>query len=85
MLIATMVGLLMTGCAQKTNDGANEKANDTKVAAEEKTGTHKIVDHAGRELEVPDKIEKIVIDQYFLLTWPTMKARLLTLLVTLVP
>ena len=32
MLIATMIGLLMTGCAQKTNDGANEKANDTKVA-----------------------------------------------------
>ena len=63
MLIATMVGLLMTGCAQKTNDGANEKVNDTKVAAEEKTGSHKIVDHAGREIEVPDKIEKIVIDQ----------------------
>lgn len=62
--MASMLGLILTGCANKTEDKANNATkNETKIAAEEKTGTHKITDHAGRELEIPDKIDRVVIDQ----------------------
>lgn len=62
--MASMLGLILTGCANKTEDKANNSTKEeTKVAAEEKTGTHKITDHAGRELEIPDKIDRVVIDQ----------------------
>ena len=63
ILMASMLGLILTGCANKTDEANNSTKEETKVATEEKTGTHKITDHAGRELEVPDKIERVVIDQ----------------------
>ncbi|WP_062551388.1 ABC transporter substrate-binding protein [Peptoniphilus phoceensis] len=63
IIMASMLGLILTGCANKTEDELNNSTKEETKVAEEKTGTHKITDHAGRELEIPDKIDRVVIDQ----------------------
>lgn len=46
--------------AEETTDGASdEPAEDTS----NESGTHTVVDHGGNEVEVPDKITRVVIDQ----------------------
>lgn len=71
--------LLLTACASNTNNNtaaqsvaettseesvtaAEENETETK-AGNEQPGTHMVVDHGGNQVEVPDKIERIVIDQ----------------------
>ena len=49
-------------------ESAAENTGDTDASAEETSaaqedGTHTVVDHAGNEIEVPNKITKVVIDQ----------------------
>ena len=56
-----------TEAAEETTEAA--AAETTEVTAEEstedadETGTHTVVDHAGNEVEVPNKIIRVVIDQ----------------------
>ncbi|WP_313185454.1 ABC transporter substrate-binding protein [Lacrimispora sp.] len=77
LLLASM--LLLTACVSNNNkDTAASSVVETTseeaiTAAEEDetdskadsglSGTHMVVDHAGNRVEVPDKIERIVIDQ----------------------
>lgn len=77
LLLASM--LLLTACVSNNNkDTAASSVVETTseeaiTAAEENetdskadsglSGTHMVVDHAGNRVEVPDKIERIVIDQ----------------------
>lgn len=64
-LVFTMIGGILGGCskAEEKNAGAKNVSTEEKVATKDETGSHKVVDHAGHEVEVPNKIEKIVIDQ----------------------
>ncbi len=75
LLLASI--LLLTACASNNNKNtaASSVADTTSVAettSEETTdsqadnqlsGTHTVVDHGGNHVEVPNKIERIVIDQ----------------------
>ncbi len=46
------------------NSGGSGEA--VSVAAEnEAEGTHKVIDHAGREVEVPNKIERVVVGSFY--------------------
>lgn len=65
LLVFTMIGGILGGCskAEEKNAGAKNVSTEEKVATKDETGSHKVVDHAGHEVEVPNKIEKIVIDQ----------------------
>ncbi len=44
--------------AQSESDTASEE-----TASEASEGTHTVIDHAGREVEVPDNVTRVVIDQ----------------------
>ncbi|WP_313583831.1 ABC transporter substrate-binding protein [Lacrimispora sp.] len=77
LLLASM--LLLTACVSNNNKDTAassevETTSEEAVTAAEKnetdskadsglSGTHMVVDHAGNRVEVPDKIERIVIDQ----------------------
>ena len=65
LLVFTMIGGILGGCskAEEKNAGAKNVSTEEKVATKDETGSHKVVDHAGHEVEVPNKIERIVIDQ----------------------
>lgn len=67
LVFIMMVGIL-GGCSKKEdeatkNSGINNVSSEEKVATKDEAGSHIVVDHAGHEVEVPNKIEKIVIDQ----------------------
>lgn len=77
LLLASM--FLLTACASNNNKNtapsseaeitseaattAGEKNEIDSQADSEQSGTHIVVDHAGNRVEVPNKIERIVIDQ----------------------
>ncbi len=77
LLLVSM--FLLTACASNNNKNtaasseveitseeattAGEKNEIDYKANSEKSGTHIVVDHAGNRVEVPNKIERIVIDQ----------------------
>lgn len=65
LLVFTMIGGILGGCskAEEKNAGAKNVSTEEKVATKDEAGSHKVTDHAGHEVEVPNKIEKIVIDQ----------------------
>ncbi len=68
LLVFTMMAGILGGCGKKEdeatkNSGAKNAATEEKVADVDEAGSHIVVDHAGHEVEVPNKIEKIVIDQ----------------------
>ena len=76
LLLASM--LLLTACAsnnketsasstveaakEETTTAAEENKSDSK-ADDQLSGTHIVVDHGGNRVEVPNKIDRIVIDQ----------------------
>ena len=66
-LVFTIIGGILGGCAKKDaaekNAGAKNVSTEEKVATKNEAGSHIVTDHAGHEVEVPNKIEKIVIDQ----------------------
>lgn len=66
-LVFTMIGGILGGCAKKDatekNAEAKNVSTEEKVATKDEAGSHIVTDHAGHEVEVPNKIEKIVIDQ----------------------
>lgn len=66
-LVFTMIGGILGGCSKKDapekNAGAKNVSTEEKVATKNEAGSHIVTDHAGHEVEVPNKIEKIVIDQ----------------------
>lgn len=66
-LVFTIIGGILGGCAKKDatekNAGAKNVSTEEKVATKDEAGSHIVTDHAGHEVEVPNKIEKIVIDQ----------------------
>lgn len=66
-LVFTMIGGILGGCSKKDapekNAGAKNVSSEEKVARKNEAGSHIVTDHAGHEVEVPNKIEKIVIDQ----------------------
>lgn len=54
----------MTACGNKKTEQKSENKNATQTEKkEEKKKTRTITDHAGNKVEVPEKIERIVIDQ----------------------
>ena len=66
-LVFTMIVGILGGCSKKDapekNAGAKNVSSEEKVATKDEAGSHIVTDHAGHEVEVPNKIEKIVIDQ----------------------
>ena len=66
-LVFTIIGGILGGCGKKDatekNAEAKNVSTEEKVATKNEAGSHKVTDHAGHEVEVPNKIEKIVIDQ----------------------
>ena len=68
LLVFIMMAGILGGCGKKEdseekNAGTNNVSTEEKVATKDEAGSHIVVDHAGHEVEVPNKIEKIVIDQ----------------------
>lgn len=68
LLVFIMMAGILGGCSKKEdeatkNSGINNVSSEEKVATKDEAGSHIVVDHAGHEVEVPNKIEKIVIDQ----------------------
>lgn len=68
LLVFIMMAGILGGCGKKEdseekNAGTNNVSTEEKVATKDDAGSHIVTDHAGHEVEVPNKIEKIVIDQ----------------------
>ena len=68
LLVFIMMAGILVGCGKKEdseekNAGTNNVSTEEKVATKDEAGSHIVTDHAGHEVEVPNKIEKIVIDQ----------------------
>lgn len=68
LLVFIMMAGILGGCSKKEdeatkNSGTKNVSSEEKVATKDEAGSHIVVDHAGHEVEVPNKIEKIVIDQ----------------------
>lgn len=68
LLVFIVFAGILGGCSKKEdeatkNSGTNNVSTEEKVATKDEAGSHIVVDHAGHEVEVPNKIEKIVIDQ----------------------
>lgn len=67
LLVFTLFAGILGGCGKKDatekNAGAKNVSSEEKVARKNEAGSHIVTDHAGHEVEVPNKIEKIVIDQ----------------------
>lgn len=68
LLVFIMMAGILGGCGKKEdseekNAGTNNVSTEEKVATKDEAGSHIVTDHAGHEVEVPNKIEKIVIDQ----------------------
>lgn len=67
LLVFTLFAGILGGCGKKDatekNAEAKNVSTEEKVATKDETGSHIVTDHAGHEVEVPNKIEKIVIDQ----------------------
>ena len=60
---AVALGIVMTigaaGCGNSASDNANEETANT--TGSEQSGTRTIVDHTGTEVEIPEKLDRIVI------------------------
>ena len=68
LLVFIVFAGILGGCGKKEdieekNAGTNNVSTEEKVADVDEAGSHIVTDHAGHEVEVPNKIEKIVIDQ----------------------
>lgn len=67
LLVFTLFAGILGGCSKKETPEKNAEAKNVsteeKVATKDEAGSHIVTDHAGHEVEVPNKIEKIVIDQ----------------------
>lgn len=68
LLVFILFAGILGGCGKKEdseekNAGTNNVSTEEKVADVDESGSHIVTDHAGHEVEVPNKIEKIVIDQ----------------------
>lgn len=63
--------LLLGACGKADSTDTAENAGNTEspgeaaetASGEEQSGTHIVVDHAGNQVEVPDQIDRVVIDQ----------------------
>ena len=68
LLVFIMMAGILGGCGKKEdseekNTGTNNVSTEEKGATKDEDGSHIVTHHAGHEVEVPNKIEKIVIDQ----------------------
>lgn len=72
LLVAAMTASLFIGCGSTASETESEDAASTETTTEEvtetetstdSTGTHTVVDHGGNEVEVPNEITRVVIDQ----------------------
>lgn len=72
LLVAAMTTSLFLGCGSTASETESEDAASTETTTEEvtetetstdSTGTHTVVDHGGNEVEVPNEITRVVIDQ----------------------
>ena len=67
LLVFTLFAGILGGCGKKDatekNAEAKNVSTEEKIATKDEAGSHVVTDHAGHEVEVPNKIEKIVIDQ----------------------
>jgi iron complex transport system substrate-binding protein len=63
LALSMCAGLFACAKLAANTGAANEPAAELKV--EEKSGTHIVVDHGGNQVEVPNKIERIVVTDIF--------------------
>lgn len=71
LLVAAMTTSLFIGCGSTASETESEAAVSTETTEEvtetetstDSTGTHTVVDHGGNEVEVPNEITRVVIDQ----------------------
>ena len=72
---AVSAAVMLTACGASTavsssaaseeavSEAVSEAATSEEAAEAEDTGTHTVIDHAGNEVEVPNHITRVVIDQ----------------------
>lgn len=72
LLVVAMTTSLFIGCGNTASETESEATASTEATTEEvtgteastdSTGTHTVVDHGGNEVEVPNEITRVVIDQ----------------------
>lgn len=64
LLAGCLATPILAGCANNENASSNVSASETADTQEvDPNGTHTVVDHAGNTVEVPNTINKVVIDQ----------------------
>lgn len=69
LLITCTTISLFAGCGSTPSTGSTEKTTSVNsesvnfAPTEDMVGTHTVVDHGGNNVEVPDKITRVVIDQ----------------------
>ena len=64
LLAGCLATPILAGCANNENASSNVSASETSDTQEvDPNGTHTVVDHAGNTVEVPNTINKVVIDQ----------------------
>ncbi len=66
MVLALAMCLTLFACAKPTTTATAENTvSETKTEEAKKSDTHLIVDHGGNQVEVPNKIERIVVSDIF--------------------
>ena len=82
---------VLAACGSSSSNTASSVASSavsseatSSAASMDETGTHTVVDHGGNEVEVPNKVTRVVIDQIPILspTWLILRAVLPTSWVT---
>ena len=56
---------VLTACGGSGNAASSAVSSEAtfSAASMDETGTHTVVDHGGNEVEVPNKVTRVVIDQ----------------------
>ena len=69
LVMSMCIGLFACTTTSTTQNATNETSVEATAAEEntenESAGTHKVIDHGGNEVQVPNKIERIVVTDIF--------------------
>lgn len=63
LLVSLTIAFSLTACTTKPVSQNKEVQQQETPVAKAETGTHTVIDYLGNKVEVPNKIERIVIDQ----------------------
>ena len=56
-------GNAASSAAASESASVSSEAEISSAASADETGTHTVIDHGGNEVEVPNKVTRVVIDQ----------------------